>query len=290
MMTTSAETRTLRNGKKNGGDGVIKTAFQNVSTPTSSITTKANDDKTIQSMSSSIREILQEVKALARKLTEVESAIEFLSGKYDEMKRLLENTNKENTAIKLSQTKIDAMNIEIQNENLQMREKINSLQQNAINNNVVIFGIPNLKDYNSVKTTFNNLIQNLEIRQQDIEIEDMYQIKTRTEQAPVFVKFSNYRNKTDFLQAAKHSMSNKGHITADQIGFTNNQKRVAIVDQLTERNRNLLREAKSLRSQGFKYIWTKNGKICVRKTSESNIIIIKTMAEIDELKQLSVTI
>lgn len=92
------------------------------------------------------------------------------------------------------------MNIELQNENSQLREEINSLQQNAIKNNFVIFRIP--------KTTFNNIIQNLQIRQQDIEIEDMYQIKTRTDQAPVFIKFSNYRNKTDFLQAAKQLKSN----------------------------------------------------------------------------------
>lgn len=94
----------------------------------------------------------------------------------------------------------------------------------------------------------------------------------------------------DFLQATKHTISNKNHITANQIGFENNKKRISIVDQLTERNRNLLREAKTLHIHGYKYIWTKNGKICVRKTNESEIIIIKCMEEVTDLKQLSATI
>lgn len=58
----------------------------------------------------------------------------------------------------------------------------------------------------------------------------------------------------DFQQADKHMVYNKYHITADHIGFSNNQKRVTIIDHLTERNLNLLREAEPLRSQEFKYV------------------------------------
>lgn len=227
--------------------------------------------------------ILLELKDVGRKICDIEKSVEFLSAKYDEMKVMYDKVIYDNLELKKSNAEIKKINAELQNENKQIKEDIQNIQQQAIRNNVVVFGIPNVS-HQQLKTTFDKIIDVLKIKPEDVQIDDLYQKKTQTNQAPVFFKFNNFKNKLDFMQTVKVETANKNKIFAHDIGFPNNNNKIAFMDQLTDSNRHLLREAQSLRSHGYKYIWTKNGKIFTRQNDNDDIIIIKTLTCIESLK------
>lgn len=56
----------------------------------------------------------------------------------------------------------------------------------------------------------------------------------------------------DFLQCVKDEYNHSRYLTAEKIGFPNNKKRIVFVEQMTELNRELLKEAKLLHGHGFK--------------------------------------
>lgn len=67
-------------------------------------------------------------------------------------------------------------------------------------------------------TTFGKILEHLDIKPDDISIDDIYQKRTNNDTAPIIIKFNNYKNKLDFLQTAKLVTSRK-QIFANQIGF-----------------------------------------------------------------------
>lgn len=92
------------------------------------------------------------------------------------------------------------------------------------------------------------------------------------------------------LAAKSFARVNKKLLYANNIGFNNNNNKIIIVDQLTDTNRHLLREAKQLKRHGFQYIWTKNGKVLVKRREDSDAIIITSIEHIETLKTQNVTI
>lgn len=156
----------------------------------------------------------------------------------------------------------------------------------------MIFGVPLLKDFHSLDLTFKKIVQELKIPAESIHIDDIYQKKNNIDQSqsPIFIKFQTYKNKIDFKQAAKYTMNtNNKFLYANELGFSKNNK-IIFVDQLTDVNQNLLREAKQLRAHGFKYIWTVNGRILAKQNDNSNVIVIKSKNCIESLKSRNSTI
>lgn len=262
------------------------------STPnTSSGTAQSNNDKlSIQQIIKTNNLLLQQNKEILKKLTDMEIAMQFFSQKYDELKLMFDQTTADNIQLKQTNEAIINKNIELEKQNITINNDINEIKQNEIKKNIVIFGIPNVNDYHSLVLTFNNILKHLNINKDDVDIADIFQKKTRTEQAPIFIKFNNYKNKIDFIQAVKsYTRTNKTNLFTSDIGFVNKNK-ITVVDQLTEANRRILREATILKGHGYKYIWTWNGKIFVKKHETAEMVVITCMKDIELLKSPNSTI
>lgn len=234
--------------------------------------------------------LLLQNKEILQKITDVETAIQFLSSKYDELKLKYDQVISDNAQLMKSNTDIESTNTELKHQNFEIMKEINLIKQTELKKNAVIFGVPNVRDHHSLLVTFNNILQKLNINEDDVDIDDIFQKKTTTEQAPIFIKFKQLKNKIDFMQATKSfTRINKTTLNTSDVGFTNINK-IVIVDQLTESNRKLLKEAQQLRIHGYKFIWTKNGKIFAKKREEAEVVEINNLNIIHELKSQNITI
>ena len=54
-------------------------------------------------------------------------------------------------------------------------------------------------------------------------------------------------------------------------------------EHLTMHNKNLLYQAKKLKQLGFKYVWTVEGKIFIRKSENDERIRVTTITELNKL-------
>lgn len=278
------ETRNAKNALQKQQSTSTRNNTNNLSS-LSPIIKPSNDEQLLKNLLIKHDLLIESNKQILGKVTEMENSLQFLSDKYDELKGMYIRVTNENQTITQNNTELMNENGKLQKEIQQISQEFNELKQSSVKNKMVVFGVPNLKDHSSIKLTFNNILNTLNIKTDEIAIDDIFQTKTKTEQAPLFITFKNYKNKLDFLQIAKIKK-----ITAHNIGFENNHNKIIMVDQLTETNRTLLKEAKILRTHGFKYVWTRNGKVLCRKLENTDVIIIKNVNHIQMLKTPNVTI
>lgn len=151
---------------------------------------------------------------------------ELLSKQYDELLKKHNLISEENmemiTEIKEISTNYNNINI-----------KINEMKQNELKGKLVVTGIPILNDRNKLHTLFDELITKLGVPIEDVQLVDIFQgkrIHSATQSAPISVE-----------------------VLSDDVKNT--------IIQLAKTNNDILHEANQQRSHGFKFIWTKNGKV-----------------------------
>lgn len=204
-----------------------------------------------------------------------------MSNQYDDLLNKVTTISDENKAILIENEQLKNENIAINNELDAIKLFINNTKQEQLNNNAILFGLPNMHNVAEIKNNFEKIIQKLEIATDidELGVADVFQ-KRPSEgslSAPVILKFKNQEKKNKLVQLFKTTK-----ITTGDIGLSNN-KTIRISEQLTPHNQQLLNAAKQLRSYGFKFIWYNHGKVMVRKNEGSRIMVILSTKQIDDI-------
>ena len=232
-------------------------------------------DKKIQEMSHDISVLKMEmlkINDLRKENSDLKISYNFMSSKFDDFIKKIESLEKTNEII-LQDNKLLKLNLS-KNESC-----LNLIEQNLLNNNFEIHGIPEKKD-----EVLTNIIQktkeSLKIKC-DVHIENVYRsgIKKDGKTRPIIVKARDPELKYKLLQAIKLA---KG-LSLSKLNFSEPGP-IFINDHLTESNKKLLAQARQLRKEKtVKYVWTKDCKIFIRKTDNSKVINIKSNSDFNFL-------
>lgn len=97
---------------------------------------------------------------------------------------------------------------------------------------------------------------------------------------PVIVTFTRRAPRDQLLRAARVRRG----LTTDMIQVPGNPRRIYLNEHLTKSNRVLYSKARAAGTQlKFKFVWTSNGKIFMRRTETSSVLSISSEAVIDKL-------
>ncbi|KAL0810240.1 hypothetical protein ABMA28_011021 [Loxostege sticticalis] len=225
----------------------------------------------------------QETKDIAPTLMEIkqtnsniESSIALLMGQNQELQNkifLLESKSKE-----------DREYISL------LEERVESLQMGSRKSN---FELKNVPRKNS--ETKDDLVQMALCLSTTIggnlcrtDIKDMYRVRGKkdTQSPPIVVETSSTLVKNDVLKLCKaFNVKTKSKLCAKHLGFrTNEDTPIFVSEQLTARGSRLHFLARDLaKSKQYKFCWTAYGKIYVRKTDNSPILLIKSEAQVQQL-------
>ena len=122
---------------------------------------------------------------------------------------------------------------------------------------------------------------NAKVNEQDIDIAHRLQNRGTTKPAVIVCKFTR--------RIAKEAVMSKRKVLGD-INLQNvvpctegyDNYTLAIFDHLTPKNQELLKQAKSVqKANGFSFCWVKNNNILMRQSTQSRIIKINTVADLD---------
>ena len=162
----------------------------------------------------------------------------------------------------------------------EIENELNEIQQYLRVNNLEIVGLPEANEEEPEETLILHALNELRglpdaIRPEDIDISHPLPTK-RTDGMNVHtVKFISRKTKFNIL-TAKKAEQNKN------FKFRNND--VFINEHLSPTNRSLFAAANGKKRQlGYKFCWTKGGKILMRKTEESDVISIKCQSDLNNL-------
>ncbi|KAL0902479.1 hypothetical protein ABMA27_000337 [Loxostege sticticalis] len=146
-------------------------------------------------------------------------------------------------------------------------------------NNVEIKGIPLKKGENlfSIVELISRVV-NYAVPKSQINYISRIPVHDSKEKS-IIVCFINRYIKEEFVAAARALKS----ISLQDLGFTG-PGRVFINDHLTPEHKKLLTKTKSvLKAKDYRYIWVKYGKIHVRKSDMSHVVIINTENDLNKL-------
>jgi regulator of replication initiation timing/histone H3/H4 len=241
--------------------------------------------KVIDGLSKSLKTMIaDEFSALRAEIDGMKTSVSYLSGEYDILKEKLDKLCDENNHLKSKVSELERKGLDIGATLKSHNEDVNSREQAAKLYNVEIKGVRE-----SNNESLSNIIESiLRVTGCDIDMREVdYIVRTRTREnnapKPIIVKFLRKITRDTFLACVRNK---KRTITTRDIGVIGSPNDILINEHLTLRNKQLFFEAHKLKRElSYKYAWTRNGKIYMRKSEGSRRLYVSSMADLANIKQ-----
>lgn len=227
-------------------------------------------------MSSEVSEVKQQNIQIQKSFVEIEKSVDFLAKKYDETTERIELLERER-----KDQSIHIKNLEDKIEDLQRNFKLTSLE---------IRNVPEKEKESQqdlthlVKKTCNTL--KLELNSSDLR--DAYRIKTKAGKNTVIADFASVQLKNNIIKNVK--AYNKGNpsnkLNSTTLGLDGNSTPIYIGENLTDRGRRLYYHAReTAKALNYKYCWTSNGRIFMRKSDGEPHIMVKNESQLQSIQK-----
>lgn len=261
-------------------------------------TGKLLDEKAVEDLINNALKVWQtdyEIKItnLEKEVEEIQKSQKFISLKYDELKKehetLLASNQKQIEEI--SQLKAQSINLETRNFNEE--RKIDALDQYGRRLNLEIAGVPIKENENTNEIVIEVArLANVDISKDQISTSHRLPAKPKTNVAvgnktvtsqappPIIVRFLSrdvrnrlYSNRNKLRYAKMDDFSVKG------------TTKLFLNENLNQNRKHLFWNAKQkAKAHEFKFYWTFNGNIFVRKSEESEPICIQSTKDLERIK------
>lgn len=226
--------------------------------------------------------VSEELKSLRNEISGMDKSLSFISEMYEETKS------------KLAEQEINIKHLK--DENSTLRETIQNLssrmqlmEQYSRASNIEVQCLPEHKNENvgNIVLQIGKVI-NFPLQEGDIhQCTRVAKLNASSDRArSIVVKFASPRIRDGFLaQSIKFNRSNKTNkLNTSHVGMAGNQTPIFIVEHLSPIGKALhaaaRRKAKEL---GYKFVWTRQGKIYMRKNETSEYVYVKDSFVLDKL-------
>lgn len=227
---------------------------------------------------------LKNLEEKVSKIVEIEKSLSFLSAKYDDLLVKIKNLEIEKEFIKKENVRLSSEVQGLFNEMYEVKRENNNIAQYTRRDTLEISGIPvcDEEETNNLVCQVGKLVD-VNIEEGDISVSHrLHNDKSKTNHFPaIIVKFVR-RDLRDELFNAKNRLRNK---STKDLGFLRHpQHKIFLNESLTPQNRALFKQClRAKKDLNFKFIWTKFGKISLRKNGSSPAINILTQDDVRKL-------
>lgn len=255
------------------------------------------EDDTLQFSRATLREIIKQelqnvlrdvVSEQFRQINELiagfQKSLSFFEEKYEEVRVAMEEKSD-------IINKLEKDNINLQDCLQQLSKRLNLIEQNSRSANVELQCVPENKSENLI-TTVLQLAKVINCDIQDSDILHCTRIAKKNTQSSrprsVLIKLSSPRQRDNFLAATiKFNRSNsQDKLNTSHLGIAAEKPQPIYVSEHLSSENKAIHAATRIRCKelSYKFVWTRNGKIFVKKNETSQSIVISS---IDKIKSLS---
>lgn len=221
-------------------------------------------------------------KSTKNDLEEVKKSQSFLSGKFEELITSMAELKQENNALRTESSQLRKRIESLECQVAAAESDTESIKQYLRRDLIEIHGVPVNPDEDTntlVKGVVELADPSLKLDDQDISISHRLPASTDFI-APIIAKFTR-RDVRDRVMSVKKNLRHK---SARDLGFTQNTW-LYINESLTPKCRILLKEVKHFkRNHNFKYVWSRQGKIYLKKDESSSVLSFTTLKEFQDYK------
>lgn len=169
----------------------------------------------------------------------------------------------------------------LRKENVSMKKELNDIQQQLKQRDLEIVGVPEAKNEN-VGTIIRDISSKLGIPSLDTCVENYYRVhsSSKDKPRPIIINFKTKLYRSEFMKAYKR---HKSLNTAD-IGVKGPISNIYVNESLTAHNRKLFYVVRQFaKTNAFKYCWTQDCKILLRKDEGSRIVHVTSENQLQNL-------
>lgn len=214
-------------------------------------------------------------KEQEKRFQELKTSMEVMSTKYDDFWAKITSLEKERKADKILI--------------LELEEKIENLERKSRGTGIEIRNLPR-QNSETKETLCSEIVQLGKILNVNMEsnIKDVYRLKSKDNSNPVVVELTTVIMKDKVLKAVKSF--NKTKAKGEKLNTTHlnpgyQLKPMYIAETLTYKTQRLYFLARQFKnSHGYKFCWTTNGIVYVKKSEESAHIRINHDTDLDKLR------
>lgn len=243
-----------------------------------------------------VENIVLKVESIEKKVNEFEDSIKFISKEYEEIKEKLSKQQEGVAEPNVNMTKMIEENQVLKDEINLLKWKISFKEQQELDDQIVIDGIPEKENENLIQVVFKicNMLKDKEDDQNIISESDIisatrmkskkYNKTTTTKSAPIHIKLKTKEIKDLILKNKKEFVP---MLHTQMVGYEATGKQVYFNPMLTRENKDLLMYAraklKTIDGPNFKFVWYRNGKVLARKTKDSDVLWCKDKNTVDNI-------
>ncbi|KAI5641777.1 hypothetical protein NE865_06081 [Phthorimaea operculella] len=207
---------------------------------------------------------------------QIEQSVKFLSDQFDSMSKRIDFLEKERKEHLLHISSLET--------------KVEDMQRSLKSASVELRNLP-LEPGKENKPELTNLVQRtckvLAVDIHSNDIKDVYRIKGKSGLSTVVVDLMRTTTKQEVVNKAKNF--NKQHpndrLNSTHLGLAGRPVPIYVSESLTNNGRRLFYLARTLASSaGYKYCWTSNGRVFLRKNEESPHMEVKSEEDLAPLK------
>lgn len=240
-------------------------------------TWKNQQDTVLNRLANDITEIKQQNKDIKKCYLDIEKSVEFINKYFEEINNritvLEEHLKESKISIKLLEDKLE----NIQKEKLQTCIEIRNVPENPA----------------ETKEDLSNLVQKIykgvKLEQYYSTPKDVYRVKAKPGTSrPIFVDLPTSLQKSKIINAVKqyNQTHQENKINTTMIGIDNKKSPIYVSEYLTPKTKRLHFLARDVAKMcNYRYCWTTNGRVYLRKAEGAPHILIKNEAQIDNLRK-----
>lgn len=170
-------------------------------------------------------------------------------------------------------------NAELKTELKKMADKVNNIEQEALNNNIEIMGVPVTPNENCLEIV-NAVGKILEVNSEDITSASRAKSsKNLSTNNNVVVRLNNPNQKHFWIKQFR----NRKVVLASDLHKSLPRTKIYVNEHLTSKNKKILYLTKQKAKDLYKYVWVKNGEIFIRKDDASKILKVSSVDEISKI-------
>lgn len=223
------------------------------------------------------------LKPIKEEIQDVKDSMNFLNDQYEEF-------IKEHKIYKKRMQVLERQNERLTSAVKDMSDRINNMEQYARVNNLEIQCLPENKNENLLELVKKlGSVVGFDIKKDTIlHVTRIAKIdKSSTRPRSIVVQCSSPRIRDEFLAAniKFNRMNVNDKLNTQHMGIDGAKRPIYVIEHLSPYNKQLHAAARvKAKELGFKYVWTRNGKIIMRRNDSSPFCIIYNKDCLDKLK------
>lgn len=246
-----------------------------------------NESQSLNDINSKKRKLSGTIQGDSEQSSDYLKVISFFEKKFDDLKQfnneLVKNLEE---SLKNNQVLLDRVDQLENNEEFlksevdQLRSQVNDLEQSKLRNNIIIRNIEHQNNENIYDLT-SRVLTVVGKSEASNQISSCYRIKNRNasrDPGSIVVSFTN-----PFIKDTVLELKTSLRIINSDIGFEKNNSQIYIQEHLSYHNQELFYFARQLRKFGYRFVWSKFGKIYVRKSTSTKTVWIRSKEQVDKL-------